>query len=314
MKGFLNNKWFLLGLMGLTWGSSFILIKKSLLAFDPYQIGAFRVAISGLILAVMAFPALKKMKGRTILWITLAGLFGNFLPMFLFPIAQEHVNSSLAGIINSLEPIFVLILGFAFFGARSRWTQIIGAVLGFLGAGTLLFFSGGQSGGNQLFFTVLMLIATACYAISSLIIKAKLQHVKALDISTGVFAIWMIPSIFILIYTGFFSEFQFNATTMSSLGYLSILSIFGTAIAIILFYKLIQDTSAVFASTSSYLLPAVAVMWGVIDGEAFTVWYMLGGILIVTGIYLTREKKEKARSRSHARPLYSIGRRLKWKH
>lgn len=288
-----GNKWFLLIIMALTWGSSFILIKKSLLGFSPYQIGAFRVALSGVVLAFIGVPALRKTPKQDFLWIIAAGFFGNFLPMFLFPIAQTHVSSSLAGIINALEPVFVLVLAFLFFGVRSRLGQIIGAIIGFLGAATLLYFSEVKSGGNQIGYTLLMVLASASYAASALIIKAKLQHVRSLHISTGVFTIWMVPSVFILVFSGFFTDFNMDTATLEALGYMSILSLVGTAAAIVIFYKLIQNTSAVFASSVSYLIPVVAVIWGVIDGEKFTIWYVLGGFLILIGIYLIREKKKK---------------------
>lgn len=293
MLAFLKNKWFLLCIMALTWGSSFILIKKALLVFSPFEIGAFRVGLSGLLLAFIGVPAIRKMKPRTIFWVAAAGFFGNFLPMFLFPIAQTRVGSSLAGIINSLEPIFVLFLGFLFFGITSRYKQVIGAIIGFIGAATLLYFSEVNSDGNQMWYSLLMVLASASYAVSALIIKDKLQHVRSLHISSSVFSIWMIPSFIILIFTGFFRDFEFNNETLRALGFLSILSVIGTAAAIVLFYKLIQDTSAVFASTVSYLLPVVAVLWGILDGEEFIIWYVLGGLLILIGIYLIREKKRK---------------------
>src|SRR5690606_4515363 len=115
-----ENRWFLLIVIALTWGSSFILIKKSLLAFTPYQIGAFRVAISGVILAFIGIPALRKMNRSTFLWVALTGFFGNFLPMFLFPLAQTKVSSSLAGILDSLVPVFVLVFGFLLFKIKTK--------------------------------------------------------------------------------------------------------------------------------------------------------------------------------------------------
>ncbi|MDN6280992.1 MAG: DMT family transporter [Psychroflexus sp.] len=287
-----KNKWFLLTIMAITWGSSFILIKKSLPVFSPFQIGAFRVGLSGLILSFIGIPALRKMPMRDALWVAAAGFFGNFLPMFLFPIAQTQVSSSLAGIINSLEPIFVLVLGFMLFGIRSKFSQVIGAVIGFVGAATLLFFSESNTADSQIAYTLLMVLASACYAISALIIKLKLQEVKSIHVSSSVFTIWMVPSAFILVFSGFFTM-DFNQEALKALGFMSLLSIFGTAIGIVLFYKLIQDTSAVFASTVSYLLPVVAVIWGVLDGEKFNAWYLLGASLILVGIYLIREKKKK---------------------
>lgn len=292
MHNLFKNKWLLLFIMAITWGSSFILIKKSLTVFSPYEIGAFRVGLSGIILSFIGVPALLKMKARDALWITSAGFFGNFLPMFLFPIAQTKVSSSLAGIINSLEPIFVLVFGFMLFGIKSKFTQVIGAIIGFFGAVTLLYFSEMNTAETQLGYTLLMVLASASYAVSALIIKLKLQDVKSIHVSSSVFSIWMIPSFFILIFSGFFST-PLTDQSIEALGYMSILSIFGTAIGIALFYKLIQDTSAVFASTVSYLLPIVAVIWGVLDGEKFNFWYLIGAVLILIGIYLIREKKKK---------------------
>lgn len=287
-----ENRWVLLIVIALTWGSSFILIKKSLLAFSPYQIGAFRVAISGIILAFIGIPALRKMDKKTLFWVALTGFFGNFLPMFLFPIAQTKVSSSLAGILDSLVPVFVLVFGFLLFGKKSKGLQVLGAAIGFLGAAMLMYFSEAKSEESNIVYALLVVLATACYAVAALIIKERLYHVRSMDLSGAVFAVWMFPSILILLFSGFFTEFQYTSQAWESLGYLSILTVMGTAIAIILYYKLIQNTTPVFASTVTYLLPLVAVIWGLIDGESFSLWYVIGGLLILWGIYLIREKKK----------------------
>lgn len=292
MNKVFDNRWFLLIIIALTWGSSFILIKKSLLAFTPFEIGAVRVGVSGLIMAYIGVPALFKMSKKTLSWVAVAGFFGNFLPMFLFPWAQTQVSSSLAGILDSLVPVFVLVLSFLLFGIRSTWVQVLGAIIGFAGAATLMYFSESSEEGSQLGYALLVVLATACYALSSLVIKEKLQHVPPLQLSGGVFTIWMLPSFLILIFSGFFTNFQSNPETWEALGYLSILTVVGTAMAMILYYRLIQNTSPVFASTVTYLLPIVAVVWGLLDGEKFTIWYILGGLLILAGIYLIREKKK----------------------
>lgn len=290
-----ENRWFLLIIIALTWGSSFILIKKSLLAFTPYQIGAFRVGISGLILAFIGVPAIRRMDKKTLFWLSLTGFFGNFIPMFLFPIAQTRVSSSLAGILDSLVPVFVLILGFLVFGIRSRGLQFVGAIIGFIGAAMLMYFSEATSEESKLGYALLVVLATACYAMAALIIKERLSHIRSMDLSAGVFTIWMFPSFLILLFTGFFSDFEATPQVWESLGYLSILTVMGTAIAIILYYKLIQNTTPVFASTVTYLLPLVAVVWGLLDGEKFSIWYVIGGLLILWGIYLIREKKKNVR-------------------
>ena len=291
-----ENRWVLLIIIALTWGSSFILIKKSLLAFTPYQIGAFRVGISGIILAYIGIPALRKMDKKTLFWVSLTGFFGNFLPMFLFPLAQTRVSSSMAGILDSLVPVFVLVFGFLLFGIKSKGLQVFGALVGFLGAAMLMHFSDARSEESNIGYALLVVLATACYAVAALIIKERLHHVRSMDLSGAVFAVWMVPSFFILIFSGFFTEFENTSQTWESLGYLSILTVMGTAIAMILYYKLIQNTTPVFASSVTYLLPLVAVIWGLLDGESFSIWYVLGGLLILWGIYLIREKKKDIRS------------------
>lgn len=292
MKDISGNRWFLLALLSVTWGSSFILIKKSLLAFTPLQIGAFRIGISGLLLAVIGIRAIRKMSVPTLVWATIVGFFGNFFPMFLFPLAQTRISSSLAGILDSLVPVFVLVLGFIIFGIRSQRIQVLGTLLGFSGALILLYYSDPDHVESHWGYASLVILATACYAMSALLIKRKLDHVPSLHLSSAVFTIWLLPSLFILLGSGFLSEFQNHPETLEALGYLSILTLAGTTAAIVLYYKLIRDTSPIFASSVTYLLPIVSVVWGLIDGEKITIWYLLGGILILSGIYLIQEKNQ----------------------
>lgn len=287
-----ENRWILLSIIALTWGSSFILIKKSLFVFSPFEIGAFRVGVSGLLLGYLGLPALRTMGRKSLFWVALTGLFGNFLPMYLFPIAQTRVSSSMAGILDSLVPVFVLALGFLFFGIRSKTLQYAGAILGFLGAAILMYFSETTSEETKIGYALLVVLATACYAMAGLIIKERLSHIPSVQLSGAVFGIWMVPSLVILVFSGFFSQTFSNPETVGALGYLSVLTVLGTAIAMILYYKLIQNTSAVFASTVTYLLPLVAVIWGLLDGERFSVWYVVGGLLILWGIYLIKENKD----------------------
>lgn len=291
MKKLLENRWVLLMILALTWGSSFILIKKSLLVFSPFQIGSFRVGISGLILSYFGISALRKMDKKTMIWIAGVGFFGNFLPMYLFPIAQTQVSSSLAGILDSLVPVFVLVLGFLIFGVRSKSVQVVGALMGFVGALLLMVFTELESGESSMFHSLLIVLATVSYALAGLIIKERLNHVPSMQLSSAVFTVWMVPSLLILVFSGFFSEFQNAPEVWDSLGYLSILTVMGTAIAAILYYRLIQQTSAVFASSVTYLMPLVAVIWGILDGEELSIWFGIGGALILWGIYLIREKK-----------------------
>ena len=295
MKQILNNKYFLLIIIALTWGSSFILIKKTLPVFDPFQIGAFRAGFSGLLLSFIGIPALRKMKRKDIFWIALSGLLGNFLVVFIFPFAQQEVSSSLAGIINALDPIFTLILGVLLFGIRSKPIQYLGAIIGFGGAFILVYASDSENSQSHYLYTLLLIIGSALYAISALIVEKKLKHIKSTELTSSIYVFWMVPALIILAFSGFFTEIDFSQTeTLESLGYLLFLTLVTTTLVMFLFFKLVQDTSAVFVSTISLLLPVIAVFWGILDGEKFTFWYALGGILVLIGVNFIREKtKEK---------------------
>lgn len=293
LQHFLNNKWFLLAILSITWGSSFILIKKSLEAFTPMQVGLLRGVIAGLFLLPLALREISKLRWSDIMWVSITGFIGNFLPLFLFPIAQTRVDSSTAGVLDSLIPIFVLILNFIIFRQRSKNRQIIGAIIGFIGAG-ILSFSGESTGTSYFWYAMLIVFACACYAMGSLIAEKKLNHLKAEKISALIYSIWMIPSALLLPFCVF--KPLPSQALYEGLGYVSLLSIVGTAIAYILFYRLMKVSSPIFASTVSYLMPIVAVFWGILDGEKLNLGHILSGAMILFSIYLINEKKQNKKA------------------
>lgn len=292
---FWTNKWLLLLILTLTWGSSFIMIKQSIKAFHPMQVGALRLTIAGLALVGFGIGSFKYIPKKLIKWVVIGGCLGNFIPMFLFPFAQQKVSSATAGILDSLVPIFILIFGFLLFGIRSSKTQILGAIIGFAGA-FLLIKNGGTKESSDFLFSMLIVLATLFYGLNGLIISEYLSELPSFRLSAVVFTIWLGPSLIILGFSGFFSEFTASPEQLKGLGFVSILGLIGTATAMILFYKLIQMTSAIFASTVTYLMPIVAVMWGFLDGEKLTWAHIGGGLLILLGVYLIQVKTEKPKN------------------
>lgn len=282
---YLSNKWFVLSILAITWGSSFIMIKQSVAVYTPIQVGALRLCVAGLVLVGLGWRNIQKIPKKLLPWVILGGSLGNFFPMFLFPLAQKQVSSSMAGILDSLVPIFVLIFGALFFGFKSRWTQLMGAVLGFVGA-VILMKDGTSDGSGDWFHTSLIILATVMYGFNSLIISRFLNGIPSFQLSSAVFTIWLGPSMIVLGFSGFFTEFTGTETQWKGLGYIAILGLIGTALAMILYYNLIQKTSAIFASTVTYLMPIVAVFWGILDGEKLSSKHAIGGLLILAGVYL----------------------------
>ena len=284
-----KEKWVLLVLLSVIWGSSFILIKKSLEHFNPYEVGALRVLIAGIILLPLAILNIRKFPKKNLKWLILAALTGNFIPMFLFPIAETEVSSSIAGIINSMMPIFVIIVGALLWKFQTTKRQVIGVIISFTGA-CILAFSGGEGGEFKLIPILLLLLATLFYAISTTTVKSKLSDVPAKILSAFVFSfVLILPSVIAVVFAGFFNNLQVNSGFWEGLGFVSLLSIFGTGLAMMLNYKLLSVSTPLFASTVTLLMPVVAIIWGLLDGEKLTLMQGFGGVIILAGLIFLRQ-------------------------
>ncbi|MBO9692475.1 DMT family transporter [Chryseobacterium sp.] len=288
-----KEKWVLLVILSIIWGSSFILIKKSLEHFNPFQVGSLRVLIAGIILLPIAISNYKLFPKKHIKWLILAAFTGNFIPMFLFPIAETEVSSSIAGIINSMMPIFVIIVGALVWRFETTKKQIIGTFISFTGV-CILAFGGGDSGEFKLIPILLLLLATLCYALSTTTVKSKLMEVSSTVLSAFVFSfVLFFPSVIALTCTGFFSEFTFSKDNLLGLMFVSLLSVFGTGLAMMMNYRLLKVSSPLFASTVTLVMPIVAIIWGIIDGEKLTYLQFAGAAIIIGGLLFLRANPKK---------------------
>jgi len=286
-----NKKWLILIVLAIIWGSSFILIKKGLIGLTPMQLGALRIIFSAIFIFIFGFHTLKTIPKNKWKWLIISGFVGTFFPAFLFAFAETEIDSSIASILNSLVPLNTILLGFAIFNIASSKRQIMGVIVGFFGT-ALLIGSGAQLNPDQNYlYAGLVLISAVMYGINVNIIKRYLQDVRAISIVFGNFAAIIIPALIVLLFTNFFTAETFqNPIVITSIGYIVILSAFGTALAKVLFNKLVQMATPVFASSVTYLMPVVAVGWGILDGEGFSIWQGLATILILIGVYLANRK------------------------
>lgn len=286
-----REKWILLVFLSVIWGSSFILIKKSLDHFSPYQVGALRVLIAGIILMPIAISKYKFFPKKHLKWLLLAAFTGNFIPMFLFPIAEMEVSSSIAGIVNSMMPIFVIIVGALIWKFETTSRQITGTLISFTGVCLLAFGGNAESGTFKLIPILLLLLATLCYAVSTTTVKSKLMEVPSTVLSAFVFSfVLFLPSLISLVFTGFFSTFSLDKDHMTGLIFVSLLSIFGTGLAMMMNYRLLKVSSPLFASTVTLLMPIVAIIWGILDGEKLSALQFAGAAIIIAGLIFLRTK------------------------
>ncbi|SHI46591.1 DMT family transporter [Flavobacterium terrae] len=284
-----NNKWFLLILLSLIWGSSFILIKRGLVGLNPFQLGALRIIFACLFMVVVGFKSISKIPVTKWKYVAITSLFGNGLPVFLFAYAQTGIKSSVSGILNSLTPLYTLLIGVLAFGLGFVRNQVIGVVLGLTGCLLLVFFGKSASGVTNYFCAFLVVIATMCYALNVNLIKRYLSDVSPLAITTGNFLTLLIPALIILFANGY-ADVMTQPEVIHSTLFMIILGMVGTGIANILYYQLIQITSPLFASSVTYFIPIVAMSWGMLDGETLNFMQLAGAGVILSGVYLASKK------------------------
>jgi drug/metabolite transporter (DMT)-like permease len=282
-------KWVYLFVLSLIWGSSFILIKKGLVGLTAFQLGSLRIIFAALFLLLIGFKSLIKIPSHQWKYIALTSLFGTFVPAYLFAIAETQIDSSITAILNSLTPLNTLILGAAFFGISFRRSQIWGVVIGLFGS-LLLVFNGAVNHPEQnYYYAILVLIASICYAVNVNLIKKYLSDLTPLSITTGNFLILLFPALGILFFSGFF-DVVYVEKVQHSLLFILILGVLGTGIANVIFFKLIQVSSPVFATSVTYLIPVVAFFWGLLDNEVLTFVQCIGAFVILIGVYLSAKK------------------------
>lgn len=282
-------KWVYLVVLSLVWGSSFILIKKGLIGLTAFQLGSLRIIFAAIFLLLIGFKSLAKIPRHQWKYIALTSMFGTFIPAYLFAIAQTQIDSSVSSILNSLTPLNTLILGTLAFGLQFRRNQIFGVLIGLIGSALLILNGALHHPEQNYYYAILVLIASICYATNVNLIKKYLSDLTPVSITTGNFLVLLFPATIILFFSDFFEVVQL-ATVQKSVLFIMILGVVGTGIANILFFKLIQMSSPVFATSVTYLIPVVAFFWGLLDHEMLTPVQFIGAFIILVGVYLSAKK------------------------
>ena len=286
-----QKKWFYLTLLSFVWGSSFILMKKALVTLSPVQLGALRVLITAVFVLIVGHKGLRKVQKKHWIYLFYTALFGSFFPVFLFAYAVKGIDSSIVSILNSLTPFNTFIVGVLLFGYRFRKKQFLGILVGLMGT-TLLILKGADINPNQQYeYSFLVILASVGYAFNVNMIKKYLSDLDALTITAGNFLFLIIPSLVVLLFTGFFTNFEYNEAGVTSLGYITILAILGTGLAKILYVKMVHIATPVFASSVTYVIPIIAVLWGIMDGEKLDFLQLMAGGIILFGVYLVNKNK-----------------------
>jgi drug/metabolite transporter (DMT)-like permease len=291
-----NRRWFYLIVLSIIWGSSYILIKKGLDGFTAIQLWGVRVLMAGLLLLGIGFRSLRTIGHGQWKWVALSGLVGSFVPMFLFAWAETEIDSSIVSILNSLVPLFTLFVGYVLFRISFSLNQLAGVLVGLFGAGMLIYLGAAVNPNHNYWYSFGVVLASFCYAINANLIKSKLQSVSPMGIATGNFLFLILPALGVVLISGALTEpVRQGPYFWSSLGYIALLCVFGTAIAKVMFNRLIQISTPVFSVSVTYMIPVVGVFWGILDGERFSLGQFAAAAMILFGVYLVNKNKKAPR-------------------
>ena len=285
------RKWGTLIILSVIWGSSYILIKKGLTGLTPVQLGSLRVIITTILIAPIGYNKIKHIPKNKMKWVAVSAFVGSFFPAYLFAFAETEISSSVTAVMVSLTPLFTLLISVIIFGEELLKKQVIGVIIGFLGI-VVLINNELLSSSFNILYVMFIVLAAFCYAVNANLLKYKLPNIPALGIVFMSFLFMFIPAFIVLFFSNFpFSDFTSDPLIIESIIYIVILALFGTAIAKVLYIKLLAISTPVFSVSTTYLMPVVAIFWGLLDGEEFKLTQFTGTAIILLGVYLVTKKK-----------------------
>ena len=295
--------WLLLIFISIIWGSSFMLMKRGMHTaegieiFSNMQVGAIRMTLAGLVLLPVGIYNFNKVKNlKTFFSILAVGLFGNFIPAFLFTYAETGLSTGYTGMLNSFTPVFTIIIGGIFFKNKLTQTQFTGLIISIVGVALLIKTGNSeQQSTSPSEWTHLAAVvgATFCYAVSLNIIKNLLSDINAIHTTSIAFSLTLIPALFFIWKTETINTIQTNNYAINGLIPIAILAIVGTAFAVMLFNNLTLNTTTLFASSVTYLIPIVAVIIGSGFGESISTYQVLSMLIALSGIFVANRKNIK---------------------
>lgn len=256
------------------------------------QLGGLRIVFASLALFVVGFRSLSEVKLKDWKWLIIAGFTSSFFPPFLFALAQTELDSGITSIFNSIVPLMTSLVGIALFGAIITKRQVLGVFIGLFGTVALVVAGMEFTPDQNYWYAIFIFLSALGYAFNINIIKRHLSHLGPLAITTASFGVAFVPALFLVMYSGFFGEIQENIQMHDAIWYLLALAIIGTAWANILFNKLIHISSPVFAASVTYTIPLVAVLLGFWDGEIINFYQLVGGLIILFGVWLVNKKRK----------------------
>jgi len=285
------NQWILLFILSFIWGASFILMKKALRSFDMFEVASLRIFIAFVTVLPIFIFIYNKFKKKYFLPLLEVAFIGNAIPMYLFTYSQQYIDSALAGILNSITPIFAFLIAVIFFRHKFNITKITGLIIGTIGTVGLILAKGTNEFTLNWIYIAAIMLATLMYATNVNVVKEFLQDLDGLSITVFTFVILGPIATTDLLFRETFYKIISNPVVINDFIYIVILAVFGSVLAVIGINYLINYSSAVFSSSVTYIIPIFAIIWGINDGENITFYQIFWMLIIISGTYLLNKTK-----------------------
>lgn len=283
-----KGNWILLLLVSFIWGSPFILRQIALESFAHQQVAALQIFISFVLFIPLIIKNLKKLTRKNALLLLLSGLSGNVGPSFFYAKAQTQINSSLAGMLNALLPTITLLIAMLLYRVKPNLYSVLGVIVGL--SGTLVLALMGNSLGTTYFWGIFyVLMAILSIAVSINLVSFALPNLTGIEIASLAF-LFVGPMAGIYLFQ---SDLQTPLNSSSILLSSAMITLLGTFtfVGVILNNQLIKQSSHVFAASIAYLIPIVALFWGlVIGGDKISLLQLACIAIILVGVHLANRK------------------------
>ena len=289
-----SKKWFYLAILSLIWGSSFILIKKGLVGMSSFQVASLRIIFAAIVIFIYSYNSLLKIPKKSWKWILITAYTGTFFPVYLISYGQTEIESGLASIITTITPINTLIVGIIFFGLVYTKRQLLGLLIGLIGAILLIYEASEADINVNIYYSFFIYMTTIGYAASVNLIKNYLTEISPEAVTAGIFISISPPALIILFLSDFFSLNFDNTEVLNSIIFVFILGVFSSAIAQTIFNKFVKIASPLFAAAVTYTMPIIAIFWAILDGETLTTMQFFATAVILTGVYMVNKKKQSS--------------------
>ena len=286
-----SKKWFYLAILSLIWGSSFILIKKGLVGLSSFQVASLRIIFAAIVIFIYSYNSLVKIPKKSWKWILITAYTGTFFPVYLISYGQTEIESGLASIITTITPINTLIVGIIFFGLVYTKKQLLGLLIGLIGAILLIYEASEADININIYYSFFIYMTTVGYAASVNLIKNYLTDISPEAVTAGIFISISPPALLVLFLSDFSSLNLEDTEVLNSIIFVFILGVFGSAIAQTLFNKFVKIASPLFAAAVTYTMPIIAIFWAILDGETLTIMQFFATAIILIGVYMVNKKK-----------------------